>query len=87
MKICIACGMPMKSLSDYAMEDEKKDYCRHCSRPDGTMQSYSEKLQSFVKLIIKTQGLDIQVATTSAKAMMMRLPAWEKFRETVDFGN
>jgi hypothetical protein len=32
MKTCIACGMPMKNISDFAANDESKDYCVHCSR-------------------------------------------------------
>lgn len=76
MKICIACGMPMEKASDHAMGDVLKDYCRFCARPDGSMQSYEEKLRSLTEFIIKTQGLDQQVALSTAKAMMAKLPAW-----------
>ncbi|MBK1812350.1 zinc ribbon domain-containing protein [Clostridium sp. YIM B02505] len=78
MKTCIACGMPMKNIEDFADRDEKKDYCKYCSRPDGTMQSYDEKLDSLTNFIIKTQGLNPDVANEAAKAMMHKLPAWEK---------
>ncbi len=77
MKICIACGMPMKNKKDFAMEDEKKNYCIYCTRPDGTMQSYEEKLESMTKFIIKTQGLDKNVANHAAEAMLAKLPAWK----------
>ena len=77
MKMCIACGMPMEKLSDHAMGDESKDYCVHCARPDGTMQSYAEKLESMTAFIVKTQGLDAAVARSSAKNMMAKLPAWK----------
>jgi len=77
MKMCIACGMPMKTQKDFAMGDEKKDYCIYCARPDGTIQSYEEKLQSMTGFIMKTQGLDGKVARSSAKAMMAKLPAWK----------
>ena len=43
MKTCIACGMPMREISDFAGSDPSKDYCVHCSRPDGEMQSFKEK--------------------------------------------
>ena len=76
MKICIACGMPMKVKKDFAMGDEKKDYCIYCARPDGTMQSYEEKLESMTGFIIKTQGLDRNVAVIAAKGMLAKLPAW-----------
>jgi len=76
MKTCIACGMPMENASDYAMGDVEKDYCKFCARPDGSMQSYEEKLSSLTDFIIKTQGLDRQVAGSTAKAMLAKLPAW-----------
>jgi len=77
MKICIACGMPMKQPADFAMGDTEKDYCVHCARPDGTMQSYEEKLGSLTAFIIRTQGLDKLTANAVAKNMMARLPAWK----------
>lgn len=77
MKQCIACGMPMKSSDDFAMGDSEKEYCRYCSRPDGTMQSYEEKLHSLTNFIIKTQGLEATLANSAAKSMMAKLPAWK----------
>lgn len=77
MKMCIACGMPMNSKEDFAMGDESKDYCKFCSRPDGTMESYDEKLKSMTSFIVKTQGLDEKVAKNAARSMMAKLPAWK----------
>lgn len=77
MKICIACGMPMQEAADYAMGDETKDYCRFCARPDGSMQSYEEKLDGLTEFIVKTQGLDHGAAKTAAAGMMAKLPAWQ----------
>ncbi len=77
MKTCIACGMPMENPSDFAMGDVEKDYCIHCTRPDGSMQSYAEKLESLSAFMIRTQGLDQQVAVNAARSMMSRLPAWK----------
>jgi len=76
MKICIACGMPMKTKEDYPMGDENKDYCRFCSKPDGTMQSYDEKLENMTKFIQNSQGLGETAAKEIAKGMMLTLPAW-----------
>ncbi|MBP2655534.1 MAG: putative zinc ribbon domain containing protein [Firmicutes bacterium] len=78
MKQCIACGMPMKNPEDFAMGDSAKEYCRYCSRPDGTMQSYDEKLNSLTTFIIKTQGLEEKAANLAAKSMMTKLPAWKR---------
>lgn len=77
MKSCIACGMPMKTKEDFAMGDESKDYCLYCARPDGTMQSYEEKLESMTGFIVKTQGLDEKVAHKAAEGMLSKLPAWK----------
>ena len=77
MKTCIACGMPMKTKEDFAMGDENKDYCVYCARPDGTMQSYEEKLDSMTKFIVKTQGFDEKVAQNAAKGMLSKLPIWK----------
>jgi len=77
MKICIACGMPMKEPADFAMGDVSKDYCVHCARPDGTMQSYEEKLDSLSAFIVRTHGLDKQAAVAAARNMMAKLPAWK----------
>ncbi|MCL2149426.1 MAG: zinc ribbon domain-containing protein [Dehalococcoidia bacterium] len=77
MKTCIACGMPMKNGSDFAMGDENKNYCVYCARLDGTMQSFDEKKESLVNFIIKTQGLAHEAAESAALSMMKKLPAWE----------
>ena len=77
MKICIACGMPMKEKDDFAMSDESKDYCKFCVRPDGSMHSYDEKLEGMTEFIVKTQGLDKEAARNAARGMMSKLPAWQ----------
>lgn len=77
MKMCIACGMPMKDPADFAMGDTGRDYCVHCARPDGTMQSYEEKALSLTAFIVKTQGLDENAARAAARNMMAKLPAWK----------
>ena len=77
MKTCIACGMPMETPADFARGDVEKDYCVHCARPDGSMQSYDEKLANMSAFIVRTQGLDAAVAENAARSMMARLPAWQ----------
>lgn len=79
MKTCIACGMPMRAASDFALGDESRDYCVHCAREDGSMQSFEEKRQGLAAFIVKTQGLDETVALQAAENMMKRLPAWKSY--------
>ena len=78
MTRCVACGMPMNVQEDFAMGDVQKNYCIHCAKQDGTMQSYEEKLASMTGFIVKTQGLDQEVAAERAKALMKQLPAWRQ---------
>lgn len=73
---CIACGMPMKNTEDFAGGDPTKTYCRFCARPDGSMQNYEEKLASLTTFIVRMQGLDERAARETAKALMVKLPAW-----------
>lgn len=67
----------MKDPSDFPLGDQSKDYCVHCAHPDGTMQTYEEKLESLSNFIVKTQGLDRKVAVNAARNMMANLPAWK----------
>ncbi|MBE6906901.1 MAG: AraC family transcriptional regulator [Ruminococcaceae bacterium] len=81
MKTCIACGMPMTKPSDFAMGDESKDYCVYCARPDGTMQSYPEKVEGTTEFLIRTQGLDKEAAHEMAIRTLAKLPAWKGMAE------
>lgn len=69
--------MLIKKPEDFAMGDDSKDYCVHCTRPGGTMQSYQEKLDSMSQFIVKTQGLDETAVRNAANSMMAKLPAWQ----------
>ena len=66
----------MATAEDFALGDESRDYCRYCARPDGTMQSYDEKLDSMTLFIVRTQGLDEAAARGVAQRNMAKLPAW-----------
>jgi len=77
MKTCIACGMPMREKSDFAMGDESKDYCVHCANDDGSMQSFEQKKEGMINFVIKTQGLARESAESAALSMMKKLPAWQ----------
>lgn len=77
MKTCISCGMPMSKPEDFPLGDQSKDYCSYCARPDGSMQSYEEKLDGMTEFIIRTQGFAPQAARDSARAQMALQPAWK----------
>ena len=77
MKTCIACGMPMTKPADFPLNDESKDYCIYCARPDGSMQSYEEKLEGMTDFMVRTQGLDRDAAHQMAERSLAKLPAWK----------
>lgn len=77
MKTCIACGMPMTKAADFPLNDESRDYCIYCARPDGSMQSYEEKLESMTNFMVRTQGLDRDAAHKMAERSLAKLPAWK----------
>lgn len=77
-KKCIACGMPMTEARYHAGGNERKKYCIYCARPDGSMQSYEEKLDSLTEFIMEKYNLDKRNAVKKAKSIMSELPAWEK---------
>jgi hypothetical protein len=77
MKQCVSCGMPMEKAADFPLGDTTKDYCFHCARHDGSLQSYEERAAGMAAFIVRTQGLDAGAALASAKALMARLPAWK----------
>jgi hypothetical protein len=74
---CIACGMPMEKPEDHAGGDESKDYCVHCARPDGSMQSYEEKLESMTAFIVRTEGLQEDSAKDKARQSLAGQRAWQ----------
>ena len=78
MKLCIACRMPMEKPEDFPLRDESKDYCVHCARSDGSMQSYEERAAGMAAFIVATQGIDEGAALAAARALMARLPAWRE---------
>jgi len=76
-KICISCGMPMEVPEDFPKQDTSKDYCCYCSKPNGEMQSYDERLENYSGWLIKTQGLTKAAAISQSKIIMSQLPAWK----------
>lgn len=74
---CISCGMPLRQPEDYPLGDTTRDYCVHCSRPDGSMKSYDEQVAGFAAFMVRTQGLDPIAAKSQAIEVMRRMPAWK----------
>jgi hypothetical protein len=56
--------------------DEPKDFCEYCANPDGSLQSYDERLSRHAAWFVETQGLTLAAATKQAQTVMASLPAW-----------
>jgi len=69
--------MPLQNSSDFPLGDSSKDYCVHCARADGSLQSYDERLTGMTGFIVQTQGLDASAAKNAAKTLMASMPAWK----------
>lgn len=80
MKVCIACGMPMRKKEEFAMGDELKDYCCYCANEDGSMRSYEQAVKGMSAFIVQTQGVDSEVAEKLAVDMLAELPAWKDYQ-------
>lgn len=74
---CISCGMPIRCAEEAAAGDLNKPYCHLCALPDGTMKSFEEVHDGMTRFIIRSQGLDENVAADMARRMMIKLPAWK----------
>jgi hypothetical protein len=68
--------MPLRTAEDHAAGDVNKDYCQHCSKPDGSLKPYEEVLSGLTAFIKRTQGLDDGVAGATAKKMLSGTRAW-----------
>lgn len=77
MKVCISCGMPLQKTTDFPLGDGTKDWCVHCARPDGSLQSYEERLEGMSAFIVRTQGHAAEAARDMARRMMAGMPAWK----------
>ena len=71
-KYCISCGMPLKNKSDYYQDKTYMEYCIHCAKLDGSMKSYDEMLESMIKFLNASHGLEEKEARVVAIEMFKR---------------
>jgi hypothetical protein len=76
-KLCISCGMPLEKVEDFPLGDRSKDWCVHCARPDGSLQSYEERVEGMAGFLVRTQALAQDAAKTTARTLMAQFPAWQ----------
>ena len=79
-KMCIACGMPMVKKEDFAMGDKEKDYCCHCSKPDGKMKSYEEIFKGGIQWAMNEFKISESDARRIVEENMKKQPAWKNVK-------
>jgi len=77
--ICESCGMPMRKKEDFGGGKLDNKYCVHCTYKDGSLMSYTDKLNAMAKFIISRMGMDKEMAIETAKETMAKMPAWKKY--------
>jgi hypothetical protein len=70
--------MPLEKEADFPLGDRSKDWCVHCARPDGSLQSYDERVEGMAGFLVQTQALALEAARTTARNLMAKFPAWQK---------
>ena len=76
-KNCISCGMPLKEKQDFPLEDETKDFCVHCSDPEGNLFSYDTVKENLAQFLSQMQNIDIELSRKAAGEYMKSMPAWK----------
>lgn len=75
---CYSCGMPMKTAADFAVGDQTKPFCSHCSDEKGNLKPYEEILSGTANYLSHAQGIDQAAAYKVANEMLKSLPAWKE---------
>ena len=75
---CIACGGNRAHPVTHTGMPVSRDYCSHCTRPDGSMCSYEENLKRMSAMLAHQQGISMEVASNIVGEKMLQLPAWKE---------
>lgn len=78
MKNCATCGMPLEKKEDFALGDEKAEFCAYCVNPDGSVKSGEEIFNGGVQFFLSTLGDDRSLAERITRKNMSRLPYWQE---------
>jgi hypothetical protein len=75
-KFCHACGMPLIKKEDFALGDEKSNFCHFCVNDDGSVKSCEEIFEGGVQYFMNFVGNDRNVAEKITRKNMSGLPYW-----------
>jgi hypothetical protein len=76
-KYCEACGMPMSKKEDFALGDEKSEFCLYCVNPDGSVKSCEEIFEGGVQFFMNTLGGDRKLAEKVTRKNMTMQSYWK----------
>jgi hypothetical protein len=99
-KICVACGMPLKTDGDIHGQIDEGPLCKWCVSPDGGVKDCETIFNDGVKFFSESvPGADEELAKRICRKNMNNLPCWkgknleclkgeeatdEEFRSTLD---
>ncbi|MFA5184753.1 MAG: zinc ribbon domain-containing protein [Patescibacteria group bacterium] len=78
MKNCATCGMPLEKKEDFALGDEKSEFCAYCVNPDGSLKSGEEIFQGGVNFFLGALGGEKNFAEKITRKNMSQLPYWQE---------
>ncbi len=74
---CYSCGMPLRSVSDFALGDVDQKFCSHCTDAQGKLKPYEVILTDTASYLAHSQGLAMTAATEMAKGLLAAQPYWK----------
>ena len=77
-ELCESCGMILHDIADYAQQDPKSRYCRHCTDNEGNLKDFDQVVETMIGFLRRTQVLGREGARAAALAVLAKNPAWRQ---------
>jgi AcrR family transcriptional regulator len=74
--LCESCGMILHNETEFALQDPKSKYCRHCTDQQGNLRNFDQVVETMTDFLKKTQVLSRESARKVAFAILAKNPAW-----------
>jgi hypothetical protein len=69
--------MPMEQQEDFALGNDKSDFCKYCTDEKGQLLPYDQILNANAGYFKESQGLTEQSALKMATDLLKAQPAWK----------
>jgi AcrR family transcriptional regulator len=76
--LCESCGMILHDVTDFAQQDPKSKYCRHCTSREGDLKDFDQVVETMIGFLKRTQVLSRESARKAALAILAKNPAWRQ---------